>query len=479
MCLKRAVRCALAAALLFAAAPSGAEDRSVTLSIPQARSAALAAYSNGDYALAIQLAKGLLQADPEDPQAYYIIAHAYSRLGDAGLSRRAAGYAFRYSDHELDRYNTAQLAARMALKDERHTLAQYWLRRSYDYVPNERLRKQAVADFKLLRAQNPWTVQLGFSVDPSDNVNSGAQDPVNDIDGLDTTPLDLTPSALALSGTTVNARVNGAYRLSRSRNAETHLQFHASTRQVILSREARQQLQSSPFPSEQALTGADFSSIYAKIGLSHAFRLGTSPEAPKGNGYGRLRAAYAESWYSGQRYFRAYSLEAERGFRLSGSRNLSLAAEVTRRNYDRPNRESTTGELSAVLRQDLAGGDQLALGLSVAETESDYGNFRKRRAALHLGYDVGRKIGPAKLSFVIGASLSEYPEYRLLTGLFTLTTLQREDKSLFGGVTVHFEDYGFAGFAPTLSLRGRKTESNVGRFDTEEMTLSIGLRSNF
>lgn len=469
-------------AILGSTAVHAVEPKSVTLTIPQTRSAARAALAQGDDALAIRLAEGLLQADPKDAQAYYIIAHAYRRLGDPTLGRKAAGYAFRYSKHERDRYTTAQLAARMAVQEKRYTLAQYWLRRSFDYVPDERLRKQAVADFKRLRAENPWMVQLSFSIDPSTNVNSGAGDPWNEIDGSDLPAGLLSPSSLALSGAVVNSKINAAYRLNRTKTTETHLTFRAFTRQAILSKEAKELLASTPpppppLPAPPVPDNSDFSSYFAEIGLMHSFRLGTASGDGKGNGYGQLGVTYGQSHYGGQLYYQTYKGTFKRVFTLSGGRSLGFGLSLEHRDY-RGSAESDSGVVQLFHSSTLGNGAKLSLGVNLARTKAPATapNLRNDYAGGYVAFEPARKLGPARVSMIAGASVAQYDDYRV--GFFPVPG-GRQDKTVQGIVSLHFEDYDFAGFSPTLTLRGRKTQSNVGRFDTEEVTLSIGIKSNF
>ncbi|MEZ5715667.1 MAG: surface lipoprotein assembly modifier [Paracoccaceae bacterium] len=472
---------ALAPPALAEPAATGAKT-ALTLTVPQARAAARAALARGETGLAIQLAHGVLQADAKDAEAYYVLALAHHKQGDTYLARRAASYAFRYSTHERDRYATSQLAARMALQDKRYTLAQYWLRRSYDYTPNDRARQQAEADFRRLRADNPWQVQLSFSVDPSDNINAGAEDRINDIDGSSVAGL-LSPSAQALSGVALNGRIEASYRLHRDADSETRLRFQGFTRRVVLSDDARALLASyspptlpgsppTPVPDDD-----DFSNSFASLGLSHSFRLGVRPGRAQGNGTGTLGLTYGRAWYGGQVYFDTLKAGAERIVTFGGNRAVFLGAELESRSYANG---QTSDSLSLRLGYSLplADAGRLKLGLNLSHTAANgtSHNLRSDQAAVFAAFEPARKLGPARVTLALGASTADYPDYTL-----PLANLPdgRQDTGLTAQLSLAFEDFGFAGFAPELTLRGRRTQSNVGRFDTQEMTLSIGLKSNF
>ncbi|MDU8926340.1 hypothetical protein RXV86_02985 [Alisedimentitalea sp. MJ-SS2] len=466
-----------AAALAFcfgcAAAPSVQAD-SVTLTIPQTRAAARDALAKGEFDLAVQLARGLLQANPKDAQAYYIIALAYQQLGDNRLGRKAAGYAFRYSEHPQDRYTTAQLAAKFALQQKRYTLAQYWLRRSIDHVPNEKLHQLAIADFKHLRADNPWQIRLQFSVAPTNNVNSGAGDPENEIDGTDLPAGILSPSAMALSGAISTGKINASYRLARTKNSETQLAFRAFAKQVTLSSAAKRLLATGP-ATVPPLTGRDFSSSFFSLGIVHTMRNGVRPDRPRGNGQTQLALTYGQSHFAGNLYYHTAKASVARLLSLSDSHAIKLKFRLEHRDY-RTGSSSDTAAIQVEMSHQLANADRLSYGISLAATAATAINLRQELASGYVAYEPAKNLGPARISFILGASFSHYYDYRV--GFF-LVPGGRKDTTLHGMVSAHFEDYDFGGFSPTLTLHARETQSNVGRFDTDELTLSIGFKSNF
>ena len=100
------------------------------LSLGQAREVAVRALHAGDTHLAIQIASGLLHANPKDPMAHYILALAYADLSKPARARKHASRAYRLSEPGPDRFRTAELAARMAFAEERLSLTQLWLRRT-------------------------------------------------------------------------------------------------------------------------------------------------------------------------------------------------------------------------------------------------------------------------------------------------------------------------------------------------------------
>ena len=80
--------------------------------------------------MAINLAQGLLKADPDDAYAHLVLATAMARAGHPKEARRAASLAYRHGSTPRARVQAAQLAARSALQEQRPTLTQLWLRRA-------------------------------------------------------------------------------------------------------------------------------------------------------------------------------------------------------------------------------------------------------------------------------------------------------------------------------------------------------------
>lgn len=76
----------------------------------------------------------------------------------------------------------------------------------------------------------------------------------------------------------------------------------------------------------------------------------------------------------------------------------------------------------------------------------------------------------------IGGSLGDYYDYQV--GPFIVPG-GREDRTLFGSADFIFEQLDYAGFVPSLKIQAQKTRSNVSRFETNEMSVSLGFVSRF
>ena len=258
------------------AGPATSSEQKTSLTIPEARAVAAAALDEGRPELAYSLSREMLKADPKDPTAYFLIARAQEQLRNPMLGRRAAGYAFRYSKRPDDRFLAAQMAARLSYQGQQYGYAQYWLRRSVDNAPNERLRQQTIDDFRRIARENPLRYQLAFSVAPSDNVNSGTDNEYSTAEGVGGGGV-ISDDGQPLSGVVIKGGLTGSYRLNVTKTTETRLTAKLQTRQVVLSSAAKRKLLSSPLPSVRAKDGRDFSSTTFEIGLAHSFAPGPQP----------------------------------------------------------------------------------------------------------------------------------------------------------------------------------------------------------
>ena len=55
----------------------------------------------------------------------------------------------------------------------------------------------------------------------------------------------------------------------------------------------------------------------------------------------------------------------------------------------------------------------------------------------------------------------------------------RDDKTIAGDLTFFFEEYDYAGFAPTLTLQASKTDSNISIYSARDFSLALGIKSTF
>ena len=138
--------------------------------------------------------------------------------------------------------------------------------------------------------------------------------------------------------------------------------------------------------------------------------------------------------------------------------------------------DGTSFGMGATYRHQLGTGDTLSLSLQLRDTEATAPNGTFQTASLRAGYDFGRAFGPMRISTALQVGQTEYDAYR--ASLFIPATA-RSDTSVTGDVTLFFEDYDYAGFAPTVRISAGRRSSNFSMFSSSEFSVSLGIRSKF
>lgn len=186
--------------------------QTLELSLAEGRIAARNAALGGNFPLARDLALALLEANPNDRSALIVLAAVQPRLGDPRAGRAAGARAFGLSKTDAQRYEAARLTALAAANEDRFTLNQFWLRRAAVHAPTPQAFAQTRENYRGVRARNPFTANLAFSVTPSNNVNGGTDGSCLFIPGLEDINGDpicglLSGDAQALPGITAAADV--------------------------------------------------------------------------------------------------------------------------------------------------------------------------------------------------------------------------------------------------------------------------------
>ena len=157
--------------LTGAVAPVSAQ---VALDADGLRAQAMVALNAGDPATARSFAKALLHRDPQDRNAYLILARSARDMGDIPPARAAARKAWELAETDAQRYSAALITAQVLSTEGKRTRAQLWLRRAGQHAPNDRLRAKAKRDFNYVRQRNPWHTDFTFTLAPNSNINNGS-----------------------------------------------------------------------------------------------------------------------------------------------------------------------------------------------------------------------------------------------------------------------------------------------------------------
>jgi hypothetical protein len=457
---------ALAALVLTAgiAVPSFAQERTRTLTLQQGLDYAVYTLKHSQPDLTLQLTKGLLQAQPKAPLVHYLQAAAYAQLDRPIQGRRAAARAYRYADDRADKYQAAQLAAKLAVDSDQPTLAQVWLRRTAIHAPSETAQKYIAQDYKALRRINPWSVRLRLEAKPSSNINNGSDTALQIIDGVPVTGT-LRGGALALSGAIGVFDLATSYRLNQTQKTRTSLSGRLYVQRVSLSSDAK--------ATAPGVTGSDYASTFAELSLRHAFAVG--PEAKRG--FAAVDGAIGTSWFGGERSYNFARLSADRTWRFENGQRLVLDALYENRFSARyGSNEADVFGVGARLATPLDNGDLFTVSMALRDTNAKWRNGTFRAASVRADYGFGRPIGPVQLSAGLVLGYADYPSF--VSGAI-LVPGGRQDKSVYGDLNLFFDRLDYAGFAPMLRLRMGRKSSNDSRFDIEELSMSLGIQSKF
>ena len=461
-CVTSQIRNLIFAVALCCGAPLQAQD-GVSLTLPQARELAVLAVNDGNSALAIRMARGLLKADPKDTLAHYILATAHTQTKRYGAGRRAAARAFRFARTDGDRLRSAQLAARLSYLEGRPTLAQLWLRRTANYTSDAASDARLARDYRALRAQNPLSFSIRTGLRRSSNLNNGSSGVYNVIDGV--IAPDYPFATQALSGMVATLDGSVRYRLHATQTRQTVVSGRLFVQRVSLSDAAK--------ATNPQARNSDYGATYGELSLNHAFAVGP----PEKRGTASVGITLGESWYAKRRNFRLARLSADRNWRLSGTRQLQLNASVETR-FDARNAVNDARVLGLGMfygaRQE--NGNQLGLDFAFRDTQAASDNGTYRTASMRASYALAKPVGPVKLSAAAGLEYARYPAFRL-SGQIGPT--RRSDQGYYGEFSAFFHTLDYAGFAPSLRLRFGRRTSNFSQYTSRELSLSLGIQSKF
>lgn len=441
--------------------PAVANETSATITLDQAREIAAHALRSGDPALARTLAMGLVQANPQDAYAYGILAVAHSKMENPDLARSAARLSYKYSESPEQSYASARTAGRLAYKQERFNASQLWLRRAALHAPTETKSKQLGRDYAQVKSANPLSFRLNLSITPSDNVNNGSDTTLDIINGVPQAGT-IGVSSRALSGTVGTLDLSLKYRLKQTRTTQTFAIARAYTRRVALSQSAK--------AAAPNVSNSELANTFAEIGLRHSFVLNKKGTVMT------LHGSTGKAWSAGSARYTFGKLQVNPTFRLSKTTTLSLNGSLEKRwSTLSAQNDQTVTQLRATLSHKLAKGDRISFGVNLLDMDTDARNGAYQSGNLTLNYSFAKQVGPMQVSTGLTLGYTDYNVYRASIPVVG----GRQDLSLYGDVTMMFTDYDVAGFAPTLRLRAGRKSSNVSRFETRELSMSVGVQSKF
>jgi hypothetical protein len=459
--------------------PNAAPAPTSRISLGQGRSLAVQALRDGKPELAIEIARALWDADKRDSATYAIIATAYSQMDQHKASRKAAAQAYRFTKVKPDRLQMAELAARSALREGRPTLTQIWLRRAAINTNDENATHKIAQDYGKVRHLNPWSFRLFGSLRPSDNVNTGSESGLQIIDGVPYVGR-LSGSDQALSGLVSTIDTAISYRLRATDTSSTSIGTRIYVKRVALSNAAK--TLATPLPNPLNLNpttprNAEFGSTFAEISLKHRHKVAGSSK----NAVADYGLAFGGSWYGHNTNYYFGRVSAGRRWAVTDNTQLSLHGAFEVRDVPSSTlADSTVISVTGGVTRRLTSGDTLRFTLNLAETDSDSNQRRYKSASARADYHFKDTFGPkalnAKLSAGLTAAYSDYEAY----GFFPIAAPGgRQETSVYADVTAVFQNIDYAGFVPAVTVRAGRKSSNVSRFNTKELSVSLGIQSKF
>jgi len=430
----------------------------VELTPEQAYQAGFDRLNAGQSELANAIADALLQRDPEEFRVLILKARAARNIGQFDEAAAAGRMAWQVAQTDIQKFSAAMVTAQALSSGGQRTRAQLWLRRAANVAPNRGSHALAARDFRYVRARNPWATQLSFNITPSSNINNGSARETTQVYyfGL---PFEfqLSGTARALEGMEYSTGVATRYRFAQSATRAHDIVAQFNHRTYSLSADAK--------AIAPTASGSDFE--FTQVALGYVFQ-----GKPK-NGLGRytLNATVGHSWYGGQNYFDYLRLGGSQNIKLDDKTMLAFSGSVERQFGDAsPDADIGRVDMRVIRQIGTIGRLSLSLGQSESTSTTDVSEYSERRTGLN--FALANPILGAQVSLGLDWRHRDYPRS-------SYDPAGREDREASASLNMVFTGIERYGFNPTVSVHASQTDSSVGRYDSERLGLSLGVRSSF
>lgn len=457
--MRKTIMCAVLACGLGASPSAGQE--AVNLTVGQARSLAQAALAQGELDTALAVSTAIVSERP-DAGAYAIQSAALIKLGHFPEGRAAAKRGFALAgDNRALRVETARLAALAATREGKQGIAKFWLRRASDFATPEQ-GAQLRRDFQAVDRRDKWDRKLSFSIAPSSNINGGADSATMEIDGISGTGL-LSGDAQALSGLRSTLSAKLAYELGRTERTRTEVAAQAYATFNTLSDDA--------VTLAPGAEGSDFNYYVAALDLTHL----VVPEGARGPYSFGL--GVTKRWYGGHEL--AHSANVTLGKQTRLERGRALGGYLR---YEHEWADSTKAldtdryTIGTTYGMQLENGGTMTFGLSLTHANAEGESLDYTGQQISLRYTPKGSFGPVNPTFGLDLGHKFYPDH--VAGLFVVPG-GRRDTSVAVSVDMLVPGMSFMGFSPVVTLRAARTDSNVSRYETTDLSAGLSIRSSF
>lgn len=420
---------------------------------------------NGDPNTTADLALQMLERNADSFAGLFLLALAQADLGRQQDAAATAEQAYRAATTEDARLQAARLVASLRFGAEQYARSEFWLRRAANHAQTDEDAQAVKTEYARVAEANPLAVEFTASIAPSDNINDGSKNGVLQFEGIDLTFL-LPEDQLALSGVEYagSARVN--YRVSRGDNQTTTLNGYLSGRTYTLSHSAKDLLASSPNADVRAVTGSDFATTVAEVGLTHRRRDLTSL------GPTSFTLTYGKYWQGGAATIDYRDLIVEQIVPVSQNTAMSFRGSVRDQNALQPTVvDSVIYDAIGAYRMALPNNDQMQVSLALRQNdaglETTYTEYRST-----ISYTFAKPLFNMRWSTLLGLGYRNYDAY-------TTTLDGRRDRSITLGADAVFEEVTYFGFSPRVSLMATHTDSSAEEITSSAIQVQFGIESNF
>ena len=440
---------------LSLAFPGLAQETGARISRDDAREFAITLLRNREPLAAREIAIGLLRADVEDVAALNILGQADLALGRLSSAESAGREAYRLAgDEDLQKFTAAFTVAEDLSRQGKLTAAQLWLRRAGEATEDTRLETAARQVYRGVEAANPWRITGSFSLVPSSNVNNGSEEAAFGI---------LTSAAaLPLEGWSLNtaATVERTFRPDASQ--EFSIGVSARDRRVFLTTEAK----NSPSLGLPPLENGDFSSSAVDLTFGTRFRPADSKAIYD------VRLTASRDWRGGDAYLNSYRLRGVRSW-VSGKQRRSVSLSYARQNrLDSQNLSANIWTLQGTLSFPLEAGS-IALDAQISDTSSPSALVANTTVSAGISYGLNEAI------LGLQPTMSARVTHRDYDDISPLFLERRVDTEVSLGLSLAAPSISVLGFIPTVGVTASRNSSTVGAYETEQIGLNFGYRSNF
>lgn len=447
--------------LLWAVAPAA---ESVVLAPQQMQNAARLALRVGDPVQALRLSEALLSRDGDDFVAHLIRARALRDLDRLDEARTAARSAWAAADGDHEHYAAAMVRAQVVSSAGNKTAAQLWLRRAMDLAPREDLKRHAIRDFKYLRATNPWSTHLSFSVTPESNINNGSSSRTSYLNYeltelLFGEPLEyqLSGAALALSGVEYAFGFDTRYRFLQTAGHANDLFLSFNSRHYSLS--------SSSKAAAPTAHGSDFAFQSFFAGYGHRmFNFSQRGELA-------LRADLGQSWYGGSEYARHLRGSVTQSYQLSPTNQMNGRITAERQIGIRTV-DLDSARIDIWNTRRLDNGNHIKLAAHGKSAWSPVASETFTELGVHASLTLAKPFLDAQIQFGLGYSRRDHD-------VSPHSPDGRHEDRVDADISLTFQNVDYFGFNPTVSLHGSAVDSNIGLYDVNRVGINFGIRSAF